>query len=249
MIKYYYITKKNNPEKIWLRNLSLGIFFFGIATVLYVLSPLILWQVYFSKSFDYQNITAPIPKASVVNPETIASLIEQAKNSVGIVDYTNANNWFPTFQSSVTKKPRISSYTLSIPKINIKEALVSAVNTDLGKSLVNYPGTSIPADPGNAVIFGHSTLSQLYNSNDYKTMFANIFKLKIGDKIYVSLENKTYSYKIYGINVVSPSDTSIFSQDYDNSYLTLVTCTPPGTTWKRLIIKAKLEKKEIYAKF
>jgi len=28
---------------------------------------------------------------------------------------------------------------------------------------------------------------------------------------------------------------------FDNSYITLVTCTPPGTTWKRLVIRASLD--------
>lgn len=239
MIKYYYFKKTDKSFKKWLRYLGLGLAFLGITAVLYVFSPLILWQIYFARS-SYQNIATPIP---------ISSLIEQAKNSVGIVDYTNANNWFPTFNPSGSARPKFSSYTLSIPKINLKAATVSTTNTDLGKHLVNYPGTNTPGDLGNAVIFGHSTLPQLYNRNDYKTIFAKIFKLEIGDKIYVSLKKKTYQYKIYNVSVVDPSDTSIFSQDYDNSYLTLVTCTPPGTIWKRLIIKARLEKKGVYARF
>lgn len=249
MSKYYYIKTVDKPFRKWLSILSLGIFFLGVVTILYIFSPLILWQIYFAETFSSQNITTPIPKTNMVNPRVIASLIEQAKNSVRFVDYTNANNWFPTFNPSGSTKPKVSSYTLSIPKINLKAATVSTTNTDLGKHLVNYPGTNTPGDLGNAVIFGHSTLPQLYNRNDYKTIFAKIFKLEIGDKIYVSLKKKTYQYKIYNVSVVDPSDTSIFSQDYDNSYLTLVTCTPPGTIWKRLIIKARLEKKEVYAKF
>jgi len=33
---------------------------------------------------------------------------------------------------------------------------------------------------------------------------------------------------------------SVLEQKYDASYLTLVTCVPPGTYWKRLVVKAKL---------
>jgi len=249
MSKYYYTKTVDKPFKKWLSILSLGIFFLGNATILYIFSPLILWQIYFAPLFASQNITTSIPIDNMVNPETINSLISQAKNAAKLVDYSNANNWFPTFKpSQPLGKPKVSLYTLSIPKIHLKNASVSVTDTDLGKHLVNYPGTSIPADLGNAVIFGHSTLPQLYNPNDYKTIFANIFKLQIGDKIYVSLKKKTYSYKVYNISIVNPSDTSLFSQGYDNSYLTLVTCTPPGTTWKRLIVKARLEKTGSYAK-
>lgn len=241
MNKYYYIKTLDRPLKKRLGILSLGIFFLGSGIVLYVFSPLILWQIYFGPLFASQNITTPIPKDNIVNKEIVSSLLEQAKNSIK-ANYSNANNWFPVFKPSRLKKPKVSSYTLSIPKIRIRNASVSANDTDLGKHLVNYPGTSIPGDFGNAVIFGHSTLPQLYNPKDYKTILANAYKLEIGDKIYATLKKKTYSYRIYNITVVDPSDTSVFSQDYDRSYLTLVTCTPPGTIWKRLIVKARIEK-------
>lgn len=249
MTKYYYARKEDSPIRKRLRYLGLAILILGIAITFYVLSPLILWQIYFANNFSSQKIASPIPKSDLVSPDSLAGLIEQAKNSIGIADYTNASNWFPAFHPSDARKPKVSSYTLSIPKINIKKARVSTTDTDLSKNLINYPGTGLPADPGNAVIFGHSTLPHLFKSTDYKTIFANIFKLEIDDKIYVYLNDNTYSYKIYDIKVVNPSDTSIFSQDYDNSYLTLVTCTPPGTVWKRLIVKAKLEKQENYARF
>ena len=111
----------------------------------------------------------------------------------------------------------------------------------MAKHLVNYQGTGIPGKNGNAVIFGHSTLPQLFNPKDYKTIFANVYKLKNGDVIYAMINGVTYTYKIFKITVVDPENSSALVQDYDNSYLTLVTCTPPGTTWKRLIVKAVLQ--------
>ena len=85
-------------------------------------------------------------------------------------------------------------------------------------------------------------MPQLFNAKDYKTIFANAYKLKNGDNIYALVEGVKYSYKIFKIMVVDPSDSSALEQDYDNSYLTLVTCTPPGTIWKRLVVKSRLEK-------
>ena len=169
-------------------------------------------------------------------------MISQAGNLLSGVDYTNAQNWFPGFNSSSKNQPKISSYTISIPKLKINNATVSTGDNNLAIHLVNYQDTALPPESGNAVIFGHSTLPQLYNPNDYKTIFANAYQLKIGDEIYTYVNGVTYIYKIFNISVVEPTDTSIFDQNYDNSYLTLVTCTPPGTIWKRLILKAKLEK-------
>ncbi|MBI3070309.1 MAG: sortase, partial [Candidatus Levybacteria bacterium] len=172
-------------------------------------------------------------------------LITEATNTITGVDYTNAQNWFPSYNPPSGKEagnPKVSSYALSIPKLKIKNATVSTVGYELDKYLVNYPGTAIPSDNGNAVVYGHSTLPQLFDPGNYKTIFATLYKLSVGDEVFATVENVTYRYKIFSVTVVDPSDTSIFSQTYDNSYLTLVTCTPPGTTWKRLIIKARLQK-------
>ena len=157
--------------------------------------------------------------------------------------YTNAQNWFPNLNlEKQDKNQNASSYTLSIPSLGIDTAIVSTVDYDLAKHLVNYPGTEIPPRNGNSVIFGHSTLPQLFNPKDYKTIFATLYKIKLGDEIFVKSSGVLYKYSVYSIIVVDPLDTSIFAQSYDNSYLTLVTCTPPGTTWKRLIVKTRLEK-------
>lgn len=235
MTKYYYRKTTRKPFKKWLRALSLGIILLGFIIVLYILSPLVLWQIYFVPTFASQNITSPIPNKDIASPES--------NDSKTFIDYTDAKNWFPNFNHSLALgKPKVSSYVLSIPKIRIQDAYVSTTDMNLGKHLVNYQGTSIPGDLGNAVIFGHSTLPQLYNSKDYKTIFANAYRLEIGDSIYSVVSGVTYLYKIYNISIVDPDDLSAFTQNYDNSYLTLVTCTPPGTLWKRLVIKARLSK-------
>jgi sortase A len=58
----------------------------------------------------------------------------------------------------------------------------------------------------------------------------------------VNVNNVTYKYRVENITVVDPNNTSILQQNFDDSYLTLVTCTPPGTIWKRLAVKARIEK-------
>jgi len=233
MGKYYYKKSQVNKLKKYLRLISILLFLAGVLILSYVLFPIISWQIYFQPSFASQNITSSIPRANIV---------DLAKNSIDKTDYTRAENWFPNFNPSFTNDVDTAIYTISIPKINIEKAEVSNADTDLTKHLVNYQGTSIPGKNGNAVIFGHSTLPQLFNAKDYKTIFANAYKLKNGDAIFATIKGVKYSYKIFKIIIVDPSDTSALTQDYDNSYLTLVTCTPPGTIWKRLVIKSRLER-------
>lgn len=239
MKPYYYTKVSYRNNKLFFRFLSSFLMLFGIAIIGYVFFPLISWQIYFAPVFASANVTAPIPTTTIVTPDTIRSLLEQAV--VKAADYQDAQTWFPTAKQETVTTP-ITSYTITIPKLNIENAVVSTTDYDLSQHLVHYGGTALPSTNGNAVIFGHSTLPQLFDPTDYKTIFAKAFQLGIGDEIFTTIEKITYRYKIFSVTVVNPTDTSVLSQQYDNAYLTLITCTPPGTTWKRLIIKARLEK-------
>ena len=242
MGKYYYKKKDKFPKRKILRLISLGIFLTGAAIVIYVFFPLLSWQIYFAPVFASQNITAPIPQNTVVSSSTIGSLIQQASDGLAGIDYTNAQNWFPNFKFQRSGAPKITSYTISIPKLKLTNVTVSTVDNDLAKHLVNYGGTAIPADKGNAVIFGHSTLPQLYEAKNYKTVFTFLYELTPGDEIDVNVANVGYKYKVENVTVVDPNNTSVLQQSYDDSFLTLVTCTPPGTIWKRLVVRARLIK-------
>lgn len=242
MVKYYK-KKKRIEKKNILKLMSLSILLTGVLLAAYVFFPLISWQIYFAPVFANQEINSPIPKSTIVSNATIANLIAGASQSLSGVDYTNAQNWFPNYKFQVTSQtPKINFYKMSIPQIGIKNANVSTIDTDLANHLVNYGGTSIPPEKGNAVVFGHSTLPQLYNEKNYKTVFTNLYKLGVGDEIDVNVNDTIYKYKIEVITVVDPTNTSVLEQNYDDSFLTLITCTPPGTIWKRLVIKARLEK-------
>lgn len=244
MTKYYYKkTDKKKKKKIY-RILSLIILATGLFIVLYIFYPLVSWQIYFAPYFASANFATPIPKTTIVDPSSIGSLISQAGNALTGTDYTNAQNWYPNYNlenSGQKKNSQIPFYAISIPKLGIKDAVVSTIDYNLAVHLIQYPGTAMPSEKGSTVIFGHSTLPQLFNPKDYKTIFATAYKLKDQDIIYVTVNNITFLYKIINISVTDPNDTSVFAQDYNNSYLTLITCTPPGTVWKRLIIKARLE--------
>lgn len=240
MSKHYYKGRSVHRKKI-LKIVSMAVLLCGISVLFYIFFPLILWQVYVSRALAYDNVKAPIPTNAVISSDSIKNLLSSAANVISGVDYTNAQNWFPNL-SYGPSKTKVPSYTISIPRIGIEDAEVTTIDNNLTRHLVNYPGTAIPGEMGNAVIFGHSTLPTLFNKRDYKTIFANIHTLEENDRIVAKINNATYSYKVVSISVVDPDDTSSLAQTYDDSYLTLVTCTPPGTIWKRLVIKARVEK-------
>lgn len=236
MAKIYHKGRIIKKKKIF-KLLSLVIVIAGAIIFSYTFFPLISWQIYFAPVFASQKIQAPIPTHSVINPTNIGSLLANAGNSIG-ADYTNAYNWYPGTGKVSSQKV---SYTMTIPKIKIENAKVSNEDMDLTKHMVQYNYDSAPPNEGNSIIFGHSTLPQLYNPNDYKTILANAYKLTLGDEIFINIDNAKYKYKIEKILVVDPMDTSVLSQNFSDSFITIITCTPPGTIWKRLIIKARIQ--------
>lgn len=242
MGKIYYKKNNNINKKKILRFISFLFFLSGISIIIYIFLPFFSWQIYFAPVFANQSIASPIPKNNIVSVSALKNLLNGATNSIIGVDYTNAQNWFPNYKYQKAENPKLQFYTISIPKLKIKNAIVSTSDTDVAKHLVNYGGTAIPPTKGNAVIFGHSTLPQLYNAKDYKTIFANLYLLSEGDEIIVNSSNINYKYMVESITVVDPDNTTVLEQNYDDSFLTLVTCTPPGTIWKRLVVKARLEK-------
>ena len=246
-MSHVYIKKEKTNLKIYIRLLGVLFILSGIAFFIHFFFPVISYQLFIAGRFTNNEIESPVPKRLVVNNNSFTTLIAQGVNSL-TSDYTDARNWYPSLnkESAIAKtkkndEEKVDKYTLSIPKINVENAEVSTVDYDLDKHLVQYLGTSIPGKDGTAVIFGHSTLPYLFNPNNYKTIFAHAHELKVGDEVFATVNGISYKYKIFAVNITNPEDTNILSQSYDHSYITIVTCTPPGTTWKRLVIRATLE--------
>lgn len=235
---YYKKVKRRNFRKI-IRFFGLGVAIFGFILGLYIFFPIISWEVYLKPVLANQQFASPIPTSSVISSDNIKSLIS---STVHTIDDKNAQSWVPSSYKQNKADLPVKTYYLTIPKLSIEDAVVSTVDTNLSRHLVHFPGTALPGTPGTAVIFGHSTLPQLFNPTDYTTIFANIQNLVIGNTLVVGINNKQFTYKIQSIAITNADDTSYLAQKYSNSHLIIVTCTPPGTTWKRLIIRSELVK-------
>ncbi|MBI5620995.1 sortase [Candidatus Gottesmanbacteria bacterium] len=216
----------------------------GLSILSWALWPIVSFMVFSAPQFS--GVISPVADGSVAlrPPGVLSPLVSAASDVVKDQqgpDYTNANVWFPT---SPQKKivSRVTAYTLSIPKLRINNALVTISGDDLNKSLIHYGGTGLPGEYGTAVIFGHSVLPQFYNPTNYKTIFSTIPTLKIGDEIFIRYDGVEYRYVVYEMLVTEPNDLTPLAQRFDDSYVTLITCVPPGTYWKRLNVRARLEK-------
>jgi LPXTG-site transpeptidase (sortase) family protein len=135
-------------------------------------------------------------------------------------------------------------FYITIPKLGIENALVETNPADLNPdhALGRYIGTSLPGEPGNIFIYGHSVLSVFYNPKNYKTIFSTLGDLETGDEFTIKYNNQTFLYKVESKAVLSPEQVNPlaeFKPSYLNeSTVVLMTCWPPGTISKRLVVNA-----------
>lgn len=245
MALYTYVKEKKTVQKQVVNYASYITLTMGALLLFWAFYPVISFEIY-SRLFIQNQTNTPLP-SQLTSSLTVANSVLGSNTSIfsnNLRDFTQASLWFPTSknQASVNGKLKLKEYALSIPKLNIDRARVAVGGDDLTRSLIHYLPVTLPGEHGNVVIFGHSTLPQLYNTKDYKTIFTYLPSLEKGDKILVNSNGATYEYAVYEMFVVKPDQISVLEQKFDASYLTLITCVPPGTYWNRLVVRAKLTK-------
>jgi LPXTG-site transpeptidase (sortase) family protein len=140
--------------------------------------------------------------------------------------------------------PTSTTPEVIIPKINVEIPVVygqtsineSVIEDALEDGVVHYPTTALPGQNGNAAFFGHSS-NNIFNKGRYKFAFVLLHTLEPGDTFYLTRDQKTYVYKVTSKKVVDPSEVGVLDPiPGKTATATLITCDPPGTSLKRLII-------------
>ncbi len=110
---------------------------------------------------------------------------------------------------------------LEIPKVKVKKGFVDINSRDnqVGKNITIISGSQFPnVDKGNFIIAGHS-------GTGIHSYFKNLYKLSKGDKAYVYYDNVKYTYEIVKIYNQKKDGTIAIYRDYNETTLTLITCT------------------------
>lgn len=185
--------------------------------------------------FNYQLIVAQL--GYMINqPKAVTTLTQPATSPIAA---NNANATSAT-QAEIVPPDNI----IVIPKINVNAPVVlepslaeKNIQRSLQNGVVHYAGTALPGEPGNVAIVGHSS-NDWWEPGNYKFVFALLEKVTVGDKIQVNYNSHKYVYEVINTKVVEPTDLSVLAPTAEPT-LTLITCTPPGTSWKRLIVSAR----------
>lgn len=96
-------------------------------------------------------------------------------------------------------------------------------------------GTTLPVggEGSNTAITAHTGMATA-------TMFDNLINLKVGQDIYVTTLGETMRYRMVGSKVVPPDAIDAIPSvgESDEDRLFLITCTPYGLNFHRLIVEA-----------
>lgn len=117
----------------------------------------------------------------------------------------------------------------------------SKVQELLKNGAVILPHNSTFGDKGNTVVMAHS--SGFESFGPYRFAFAKLAELKVNDEFTVRTPKAVYTYRVYDETIVWPTEVNKLPQD-DRSTVTLVTCWPIWTNYKRLLVNSELVKVE-----
>jgi len=123
---------------------------------------------------------------------------------------------------------------LKIPRMGVDTAVQAGVSNeylDISPGLFDY--AQLPGGENhNVSIGGHRDIKGAH--------FYFIHKLTAGDLCYLVYNNNIYVYEYKDTKIIEPSDWGpIYGQGFE--CLTLISCTPIGTTRQRIVVRAQLK--------
>jgi len=137
-------------------------------------------------------------------------------------------------------------FYVTVPKLGIERAEVETNSSNLSpdERLGHYAGSALPGEVGNTFIYGHSASPMFYDPKNYKTIFTTLDRLEESDEVTVEFGEKYFKYVVEKSVVLEPEDVkpleTVGSPFLKKSFLTLMTCVPPGIRTKRLLVQARL---------
>lgn len=143
--------------------------------------------------------------------------------------------------------PVDEEFAVVIPKIRANSKIIANVNPfnakeyqyALTKGVAHAKGTALPGEVGNVFIFSHSSVN-FYEATRYNSIFYLLSKLEKGDEVYIFYKGQKFIYKVYDKKIINPEDVFYLKGNSGKKTLTLMTCWPPGTSFKRLVVLAEL---------
>ncbi|PIP32305.1 hypothetical protein COV53_02800 [Candidatus Gottesmanbacteria bacterium CG11_big_fil_rev_8_21_14_0_20_37_11] len=237
------VTRKEKVKFIILRTVGNFFLLFSIFGMVMTFGPAIYFEIIY-RTNHVRNVKYVVSVPPTENTSTI---------SITPTPTVNTNR---SFFGQITGGDKIevispvsAQFGIVIPKIGANAKINP--NVDAGKQdeylaalkdgVAHAAGTVFPGVTGNIYLFAHST-DAFWNVGRYNAVFYLLKELENGDEIDVFFQGVRHVYRVVNKLVVDPSETHYLTQMLPYEQLTLQTCWPPGTTFKRLLILARPER-------
>lgn len=150
-------------------------------------------------------------------------------------------------QVAATEHPS-DRFSITIPRIHAQAPVIENVDPwneavyaeALKHGVAHAKGFAFPGENGTVYLFAHSSgppWEQVY----YNTIFLRLGELQRGDEIILDRKKKRYHYRVTAKKEVWPNEIAYLNAK-NTQELILQTCTPIGTSLKRLLVFAEVVK-------
>ena len=204
------------------------------------------WQIFSARVDPLRDMKTEASLTDGIDKEMREKLLKSPMLTTAGADEGNLLSYLPPVGPPENR--------LIIPKLHINvpivdppfEALLkedwTTVESDIQGALqggvVHYPGTARPGQAGNFFVTGHSSYYP-WAPGKYKTVFARLSELAPGDEYWVYYGGDKHRYTVTEKKEVKPSNVDVLDQPVGKRLGTLMTCSPVGTTLRRLIVTAE----------
>lgn len=148
--------------------------------------------------------------------------------------------------------PSSEEFSIMIPSIKINMSVQKNIDPwnkneylkALENGIAHAKDSSLPNQNGTVYLFSHS-FDFPWRITKYNVPFYRLGRVNLNDQITLTFEGNEYLYKVREKKVVWPSEVEYLTQ-LENDQLILQTCSPIGTSLKRLLVFADpVEAREI----
>lgn len=135
--------------------------------------------------------------------ETVVSQSTSGENTSYVIDYSKYLG------------------VLEIPKIGLKRGFynVGSKYNNIKYNVTMVEGSTLPDVPnGNLILMAHS-------GDAYISYFAYLYRLNVGDMVYVTYAGVKYNFQIVNIYEVEKNGAVVIRRNHNKTSLTMITCT------------------------
>lgn len=214
-----------------------GLIFLSLNFSAYYLQVKFIFSNLISPAVTTEPLVAPAAAPTLETPELEPT--EPTNSLLAILPATD----FPAPPNDYLFIPslQIAAPIQNLESLNLQAAnwlvLEGLIQKALERGVALFPGSTKPGELGNAVLTGHSSYYP-FAPGDYKEVFALLPQIQPGAAIIVWQGEKKYTYQVTAKYEVQPAEVAVLEPTLDER-LTLITCTPIGTTLRRLVVEAR----------